>query len=660
MLPSPSLHASLPPSIPRIVAVGFRRINKLLQELAPEFADRAAVEVLDMGFDQAVARVRELQRQRPVDVIVAAGSNGAYLRQRLDTPVVLVKVGGFDLMQALTHARRLSARIGLVTYEGMAPDITQFDNLFAFGVSQRSYRTEEEAQACVRELQQQGIEVVVGSGVVADLADQHGMTGIFLYSIDAVRGALEDAVEVARASRIEQAKRERLSTILAQLSDGVIAVDRQEHILTLNPTMAQWLGVTAEQWLGRRLSEVCPELSLQHTLRLGAQDLERIERVKGKTLIVNRIPLIEQGVLTGALLSSQDPISIQRVDRHIRTRIKPQAQHARYELHQLIGHSQAIARVQRMASSCARSQATVLLIGESGTGKEVVAQGIHMASDRRDMPFVAVNCAAVSESLLESELFGYEEGAFTGARRGGKIGLFEAAHNGTIFLDEVGEMPLSLQTRLLRVLQEREVLRVGATEPTPVNVRVIAATHRDLASHVAEGRFRQDLFYRLNILRIDMPALRERAEDVPELAQALHGRVCARLGLHPSATLALLGALIEQSAHYPWPGNVRELENLIERLVAYAASRSEPIPAWQLAGFVQDTAPELFMAPTVAVRPSRMLTAGPMPAPSTEPRRPVSLAEIQRVLQACEGDKGRAAQQLGMSRTTLWRKLREA
>ncbi|MFW9615218.1 propionate catabolism operon regulatory protein PrpR [Aquabacterium sp.] len=658
MLPPASLHAALPTSIPRIVAVGFRRINKLLQELAPEFADRAAVEVLDMGFDQAVARVRTLQRERPVDVIVAAGSNGAYLRQHLDTPVVLVKVGGFDLMQALTHARRLSARIGLVTYEGMAPDLTQFDNLFEFGVSQRSYRTEEEAQACVRELQQQGMEVVVGSGVVADLADQHGLTGIFLYSIDAVRGALEDAVEVARASRIEQAKRERLSTILAQLSDGVIAVDRQERILTLNPTMAQWLGVTAEQWLGRRLSDVCPELSLQHTLRLGTQDLERIERVKGKTLIVNRIPLIEQGVLTGALLSSQDPISIQRVDRHIRTRIKPQAQHARYELHQLIGHSPAIERVQRMAASCARSQATVLLIGESGTGKEVVAQGIHMASDRRDMPFVAVNCAAVSESLLESELFGYEEGAFTGARRGGKIGLFEAAHNGTIFLDEVGEMPLSLQTRLLRVLQEREVLRVGATEPTPVNVRVIAATHRDLASHVADGRFRQDLFYRLNILRIDMPALRERAQDVPELAEALHARVCARLGLPPAATASLLSALIAQTTHYPWPGNVRELENLIERLVAYAASRTEPIPAWQLSSFVQDTAPELFATATTAATRGRPVIAPP--AMSGEIRQPVSAGDIQRALTACGGDKGRAAQQLGISRTTLWRKLREA
>src|SRR5690606_19593492 len=231
-------------------------------------------------------------------------------------------------------------------------------------------------------------------------------------------------------------------------------------------------------------------LSLQDTLRVGVPDLERIERVQGKPLIVNRMPIVEQGVLTGAVITCQDPISIQRVDRHIRTRIKPNAVAAHYELDEFLGDSPAVARVKQAALNCARSQATVLLIGESGTGKELIAQGIHRASERRELPFVAVNCAAVSESLLESELFGYEEGAFTGARRGGKVGLFEAAHKGTIFLDEVGEMPVSLQARLLRVLQEREVLRVGATEPTPVNVRVIAATHRDLSAQVSQGLFR--------------------------------------------------------------------------------------------------------------------------------------------------------------------------
>jgi propionate catabolism operon transcriptional regulator len=313
-----------------------------------------------------------------------------------------------------------------------------------------------------------------------------------------------------------------------------------------------------------------------------------------------------------------------------------------------------------MALSCARSRATVLILGESGTGKELVAQGIHMASERRELPFVAVNCAAVSETLLESELFGYEEGAFTGARRGGKIGLFEAAHKGTIFLDEVGEMPLSLQSRLLRVLQEREVLRVGATEPTPVNVRVIAATHRNLLRHVEEGSFRQDLFYRLNILRIDMPPLRDRLDDLPELVRALHHKVCTRLDLDPARTEAIATALIAQAPSYHWPGNVRELENLVERLVAYADPHAAPyakdddnVSPDAARTFVHTVAPELFLAegPTE-----------PADAPSSLKAHQAQRerAEIQRVLDECGGDRTLASQRLGISRTTLWRKLNSA
>ena len=240
MLPDAFTRPALPATPPRIVAVGFRRINKMLQALAPEFADRAAVEVVDVGFEEAVARVRALQAQRPVDVVVAAGSNGGYLRQHLELPVVLVKVGGFDLMQALARAKRQSSHIGLVTYVGVAPDIHQFDDLFGLGVQQRSYRTEDEAEAAVRELQQAGVEVIVGSGAAVDMAEQLGLTDMFLYSMDAVREALEDAVEVARASRIELAKRERLNTILAQLSDGVIAVDAQERIRCLREADASY------------------------------------------------------------------------------------------------------------------------------------------------------------------------------------------------------------------------------------------------------------------------------------------------------------------------------------------------------------------------------------------------------------------------------------
>ncbi|TDP88135.1 propionate catabolism operon transcriptional regulator [Aquabacterium commune] len=651
-------------SMPRIVAVGFRRINKMLQELAPVVADRAVVDVLDVGFEEAVARVKALQARQPVDVVVAAGSNGGYLRQHLDVPVVLVKVGGFDLMHALAQARRVSDRIGLVTYDGMAPDLQRFEQLFDFAIAQRSYRTEDEARACVRALQQGGTEVVVGSGVAVDVAEQLGLTGLFLYSMDAVREALADAVEVARAARIQQAKRERLNTLLAQLSDGVIAVDTQERIETLNPAMAQWLGIDAGAWQGRRLSAACPELSLQSTLRLGLPELEKIERVRGRQLIVNRIPIVEQGVLTGAVLSAQDAVAIQRVDRHIRARAHSQAASARYDLSQLAGRSAATQRVQALALQCAHSSATVLLLGESGTGKELVAQGIHRASDRRDMPFVAVNCAALSETLLESELFGHEEGAFTGARRGGKIGLFEAAHKGTIFLDEIGEMPLALQTRMLRVLQEREVLRVGAVEPTPVQVRVIAATHRDLAEQVAQGRFRLDLYYRLNILRIEVPPLRERLADIPDIAATLLAKVRERLGTGEGKGWgAVWQALMAQAPHHSWPGNVRELDNLIERLVV-CVPPAAVLSSAEATQWLRELAPELCAVPGAVQSPSggedrQDIGGRDGRAHALRPAQRLSEREhILATLAECGEDKALACQRLGISRTTLWRKLR--
>lgn len=634
-------------SVPRIVAVGYRRINRMLRELAPALASHAQVDVLDVGFDQAVTRIRQLQQSQGVDVVVAAGSNGAYLRQHLDTPVVLVKVGGFDVMRALSHARQLmgqaEAGIGLVTYADASPDLTPYAPLLQIGVVQRSYQSEDEAHWCVQSLKEEGVRVVVGTGTVADRADALGMQGVFLYSMDAVRSALDDAVEVARASRIELAKRERLSTILTQLSDGVIAVDLQERIETINPTMAQWLGAELGQWQGKRLTDICAELSLLPTLRLGQPDLDRIEQVRGKTLIVNRMPILEQGRLTGAVITCQDPIRIQRVDRHIRARAKSATQGVKHELSAFLGDGLAATRLRERARQCARSQASVLLVGESGTGKELIAQGIHQASDRRDMPFVAINCAAMTETLLESELFGYEEGAFTGARKGGKMGLFEAAHNGTLFLDEVGEMPMPLQSRLLRVLQAREVLRVGATEPTPVNVRILAATHRDLPAHVDRGLFRLDLLYRLDILRLTVPPLRERMEDFACIAQALHQRICERLAVSSAQSAHLLQALVLQAGHYAWPGNVRQLENLIERCIVLGADSSASTA--QVSELLQTLMPELYAQPQPSSAP--LLT-----------RQQQERQHVLAVLAACHGDRGEAARQLGVSRTTLWRRLK--
>ncbi len=621
---------------PRIVAVGFHRLKQLLREVAPEYAARARVDVLDRGFEEALAEIEAQRPQRPIDVLVAAGLHGDYLRSHIDLPVVMVKVGGYDLMLALAQARALSSRIALVTFGKVRAEVEQFSRLFGLDIVQRSYQSEEQAGACVDELRAAGTEVVVAPGLVADLAEAAGMTGLLLYSPDAVRQAIDDAIEVARTARIATAKRERLNAIIAQLRDGVVAVDVDERIEALNPPVERLLGLPRAQLLGRRLGEVAPELSLQRTLRDGVDETDEVARLHGRTVVLSRRGIHERGVTTGAVLTCQDPASIQRAERNLRARAT--ARGARWRLDDIVGDSAPMREARRLAARYARSEATVLIVGESGTGKELFAQGLHAASRRAHQPFVAVNCAAFPEALLESELFGYDEGAFTGARKAGKVGLFEAAHHGTIFLDEIGEMPVSLQTRLLRVLQEREILRVGATEPTPIDVRVVAATHRALDERIAVGAFRRDLYYRLNILRLQLVPLRERLDDLPALAAHLFDKLAMRAAGAPAA---LLDALLARAQGYAWPGNVRELENMIERVVGAGEASAALLPELGAAHLPQsaDTA-----------------DAAPLAA-----RRAASERDtILRVLAECGGDRAAACAALGIGRTTLWRKLRAA
>lgn len=624
---------------PMVVAVGLHRLKDLLHELVPRYARNARVEILDRGFDAAVAEIRTRIKSQSIDVLVAAGSNGDYLRQHLDIPVVLVRVGGFDVMSALGRARRMSARIALVTHGAMTAEVEQFNDLFQLGIEQRSYRTEAEARNCVSELRTKGIEVVVAPGLVVDLAEAAGMSGVFLYSEDAVRQALDDAVEIARLSRLEAAKRERLNTILGQLRDGVVAVDMEERIEVINPAMAKLLDQPGAALTGRKLSDVAPELSLLRTLRDPRAEIDELQPLGTRTVLTSRLPITEQGAQTGAVLTCQDPESIQRVDRRVRAHRQKPATQLRYRLSDVIGSSASIVHAKALAAQFAHSDATVLIVGESGTGKELLAQGIHVESRRAQQPFIAVNCAAVPESLLESELFGYEEGAFTGARKGGKLGLFEAAHTGTIFLDEVGEMPVSLQTRLLRVLQEREILRIGAVEPTRVDVRVVAATHRNLNERIDSGQLRRDLYYRLNILRLELPSLRDRREDLAELAHHLQHKIAARTGAG-TASAPLIEHLVRLAADYDWPGNVRELENLIERIVTLQVEHVTGDPDARL----RDLIPEIFRQPVpLAARVSK----------TNETEQQL----IRRILVETGGNRASAARRLGMSRTTLWRKL---
>ncbi|WP_354681226.1 propionate catabolism operon regulatory protein PrpR [Cupriavidus plantarum] len=662
---SPAAPAPAAPR-PRIWTVGISRLTRAFAELIPSYTAQAEFRILDKGYDAAASAIA---RDGRVDVVVAGGSNGAYLRQHVDVPVVLVKVTGFDVMSALATARRISPKVALVTHASTYAEVDEFLRAFSLTVATYTYLTEDDATARVRALREEGVRVVVGPGMVTDLAERYGLVGVFLYSGNAVRLALEDAIEAARLRRIESARRDYVNTILAHLNEGVAAVDVEGRIQSFNPAMERFLGTTAAAAAGRKLAALAPGLGLDSVMQSGTQELEAIHRLGDRMVVVNRIPIVGEAGTTGAVLTIQDANAIHRADRNLRSRSRARRAGVRYTLDDLAGASAAMTDLRALARRYAAVDSTVLIGGESGTGKEVLAQGMHDASPRRAFPFVAVNCAAFPETLLESELFGYEEGAFTGARRGGRAGLFESAHNGTLFLDEVGDMPPALQTRLLRVLQEKQVLPIGGLEAIPVNVRVIAATHRDLAALVREGSFRQDLYYRLNILRIDMPPLRERAQDLPDLAELLFRRAQERLSI--ARPMPLPAPVRKRLADYAWPGNIRELENVTERIAVMIAGRK--LDGAALLRDLQAAVPELFATPAGVPDAGEPVVGGPGGAPEVAApaiadanrslagvARASQAAHIRRVLAECNGDRAAACHLLGISATTLWRRLKEA
>ncbi|HWI65807.1 MAG TPA: sigma 54-interacting transcriptional regulator [Symbiobacteriaceae bacterium] len=361
--------------------------------------------------------------------------------------------------------------------------------------------------------------------------------------------------------------KDQLEVVLNLVQDAVIAVDERDCIIVLNQPASRLFDRNTWDLLGQPLQQGLPELA-QAMERLGPVVADRVALVGSRQLVVTVRPILREGYPAGQVVICREVAAVQTLETKVRRELRQRGHVAKYTFDDLIGSSPAMTGVVAKARRLTRTDGTILIQGESGTGKELFAQAIHNASPRAQLPFVAINCASLPESLLESELFGYAEGAFTGARKGGKAGLFEQAHRGTIFLDEIGDISPGLQIRLLRVLQEKEVMRIGGSGVVPVDVRVIAATHQDLRRHVSEGRFRADLYYRLNVLRLQIPPLRDRRADILALLHFFLTEAGRPLPVSMEALARLEG--------YEWPGNVRELQNCAQYLAVVAGERVEP------------------------------------------------------------------------------------
>ncbi|MBA1336889.1 MAG: hypothetical protein HPY66_3325 [Firmicutes bacterium] len=362
--------------------------------------------------------------------------------------------------------------------------------------------------------------------------------------------------EIAKYYNEKEKAGRDLEVVLNKIRDGIIAIDDNGSVSVFNPMSEALFSQRAGSVLGRNYKAAFKEYpELIRLLDKKETVYEQIISIKNKKIVGSLTYLNDNGH-ENRICTLNEVATIQQLEQNVRRRLNAKGYIAKYNFDMIKGSGDLIRSAKDKALKFAGKDLTVLVCGESGTGKELFAQAIHNASSRANGPFIAINFAAIPENLVESELFGYEEGAFTGAVKGGKSGIFEQAHRGTIFLDEIGDAPLSIQSRLLRVLQEQEVMRVGASKVIPIDVRVIAATNRDLLELVAKGRFREDLYYRLKVLTLNIPPLRERREDIPEIIKAMLEANNEKVEFDSE----VMDILME----YDWPGNVRELENAIK------------------------------------------------------------------------------------------------
>ncbi|MDF2655859.1 MAG: transcriptional regulator [Bacillota bacterium] len=439
-----------------------------------------------------------------------------------------------------------------------------------------------------------------------------------------------------------------LDTILNTTSELFVLVDREGYIEEISQPYAEFIGVKKDRVIGMHVTEVIENTRMDLVARTGIPEIEEVQKINGQKMIATRLPILKDGKVVGAfgrvlfknvmdLNNLYAKINKMESELDLYKLQFGKINTARYTADDIIGESLIMTSLKDTVKTIGRTNSSVLILGESGTGKELFAHAIHNASIRAKQPFICLNCGTIPEDLLESELFGYEEGSFTGARKGGKIGMFQAAHRGTIFLDEIGDLPLSMQVKLLRVLQDKEIQRIGATQRESVDVRVIAATNKDPYQMVQEKEFRSDLYYRLNVVSLRIPALRERKEDIPLLAANFLKKLAKKENIQVDR---ISDNAIEYMKLFDWPGNVRELENVLERAVNFLGNQTvigvEHLPA-RITGI----------------------------QPNVEPR---SLKEIMdeterlaiiNALHSHNGQKTKAARALDISRTSLYEKMQK-
>ncbi|HWR38525.1 MAG TPA: sigma 54-interacting transcriptional regulator [Patescibacteria group bacterium] len=620
----------------RIVFISpYRDLSRLGQTIAKEL--NIDLETYEGSMEQAVTIISNLKGPK-VDAFISRRGTAAFISAHTEAPVVMLDTGPMDILASCLEARHVSRNIVVTSYEPVG-SLELLEAALDVSLTNITVSSLQDLKKKISDMGFDGDYCVVGGWPSVSFAREAGREGIILRtSPESVREALIRARDIAKLRREEKAKAFRLKAIMESVYDGILAVDENGRVEVFNRSAEKILGFSAETVVGKDANVVIRGSRMDQVLRTMQPEIGEIQVIGDVKVLTNRIPVLDGDAVIGAVATFQDMDGVVLAERAVRKELTGGQFRAKFLLDDIVSVSPVMQERKSLAESFASSELTVLIYGPSGTGKELFAQGIHNASRRASQPFVAVNCGALPPALLESELFGYEEGAFTGARRKGKHGLFELAHGGTIFLDEVDSLPLELQGRLLRVLQEREVLRVGGESIIAVDIRVISATNTPPRQLLKENRLRADLFYRLNVLYMELPPLAERLEDIPVLCRAF----LPEGFLDAAEWFQDILPLLER---YSWPGNVRELYNFAQRMLFYRRQyRREDVRT-----LLQVIAPSILEE---------------LHAPLSRPgnlRGELAFEEMERITNTIKtaGSVKKAAQCLGISESTLWRKIRK-
>jgi len=628
----------------------YKKLGELFSEVCREMNKNIPVVIGDL--EEGACKAVELEEQG-VEVLISRGGTAIAIKKKMtNLPIVEVQVSGYDLIRVLHQAQQETDRIAVVGFSPFTYGIEDLGDIMGLNLKLLTLKEDWHDQSHyiekkLIEIKEQNYHWVVGDTISVKIAKQLGMNALLIRSgKEALTQAILEAERVAQVRKQEIEKTKHIESIINFAYDGIIGIDKRGIIDTFNPRAEEIFEKKAYKVIGKNIKEILPTMDLLKVIHKGYEEKDKMWTIGDKKIVANIIPIKINNEIVRVVATLHRISQIQKMEQRIREELYLKGHVAENTFEDIIGQSPAIAQAKEEAENYAQVDSPLLIYGETGTGKELFAQAIHNTSPRKNNPFLAFNCAAIPESLLESELFGYVGGAFTGAKKEGKMGLFEQAHKGTIFLDEIGEISPDIQARLLRVIQERKVRRVGDDKLTPVDVRVIVSTNKDLYQLVEKKKFREDLYYRINVLNLNLPPMWERREDVPLLVNFFIKKHRQRL---KKAIGGISAEGIQILENYIWPGNVRQLENIVERLMVRT---QEDYIRTSLVREIMNSLPGNKLGLN-----RDDVSKSDMSIPLIGNLEGIERSIIKRVVQEEKGNKAAAAKRLGIGRTTLWRKL---